>query len=83
MSRSIYSKENYLSGGKIRRKTCREEKIWGKDVAHPEESDKEATPSVEFTDCTSLPSSAHRRRQPHHLTKDVNRIVEGALRLVE
>jgi len=48
-----------------------------------EESDNEATPSVEFTDCTSLPSSAHRRRQPHHLTKDVNRIVEGALRLVE
>lgn len=48
-----------------------------------EESDNEATPSVEFKDCTSLPSSAHRRRQPHHLTKDVNRIVEGALRLVE
>ena len=35
MSRSIQSKENYLSGGKIRRKTCREEEIWGKDVAHP------------------------------------------------
>ena len=35
MSRSILSKENYLSGGKIRRKTCREEEIWGKDVAHP------------------------------------------------
>ena len=48
-----------------------------------EESNNEGTPSVEFKDCTSLPSSAHRRRQPHHLTKDVNRIVEGALRLVE
>jgi len=48
-----------------------------------EEGGNEAKPSVEFTDCTSLPSSAHRRRQPHHLTKDVNRIVDGALRLVE
>ena len=48
-----------------------------------EEGGNEAKPSVEFTDCTSLPSSTHRRRQPHHLTKDVNRIVDGALRLVE
>ena len=49
-----------------------------------QESIESSKPSVEFTNFTSSsPSSAHRRRQPHHLTKDVNRIVEGALRLVE
>ena len=48
-----------------------------------EVSEEETAVAVEFTDCTSQPSSVHKRRQTHHLTKDVNRIVEGALRMVE
>ena len=40
--------------------------------------------TLEFSEnCKSSASTIHRRRHPHHLTKDVNLIVDGALRMVE
>ena len=46
-------------------------------------SEEDTATHVEYTEFMSQPTSVHKRRQTHHLTKDVNRIVEGALRLVE